>query len=141
MRKFNFALEKILQLRKFKEEECKIALGQAISILNMIENEMKKTAQKRQRAAYDRFTDVKEIILWENYIKRLDMDAEKLVERAAQAQLAVEEKRNLYLEAQKDLKAMEKLKEKRKDEYRKVLLNNEIIQVDDITSARYNALA
>lgn len=140
MKKFKSPLEKILQLRKFKEEECKLALGQAISVLNMIENEIIMTAQKRQKAACERFTNVNDIIFWENYIKRLDMEAETLAEKAAQAQLTVDEKRNLYLEAQKDLKTLEKLKEKQKNDYRKVILNNEILQVDDITSARYNVL-
>jgi len=138
MKKFKFSLEKVLQLRKFREEECKLALGQAISILNKIENEIKKTALKRINAASNRFSDINDISSWEVYIQRLDQEAKKLTEQAAQAELVVEEKRATYLEAQKELKVMDKLKEKRQKEYRKEMLTAEMNEVDDITSARYS---
>jgi len=137
MRRFKFNLEKILQLRKFKEEECKLALGQAIAALNMIENEIKETAVRRYAAASKRFADVAETAAWETYILRLDQQAQRLAEQAAQAEMVVEEKRALYLEASKDLKAMEKLKEKQQKEYRREMLNLQMAEVDDITSARY----
>ena len=137
MKRFKFNLEKILQLRKFREEECKIALGQAVAALNKIENEIMETAVKRHSAASNRFADVGEMVFWENYILRLDREAQKLTEQAAQAELVVEEKRAAYLEASKDLKALEKLKEKRQKEYRKKTLNLQMAEVDDITAARY----
>ena len=137
MKRFKFSLEKILQIRKFKEEECKIALGQAISVLNKIENEIKETAVKRHGAASVRFTEIGDITSWEHYIKRLDIEAQKLTEQAAQAEIVVEQKRELYLEAQKELKALEKLKEKQQKDYRKEMLNYEMIEIDNMTSARY----
>ena len=136
MKRFKFNLEKVLQLRKFREEECKLALGQAISVLNGIENEIKETAVKRHGAALQRFADVGETAPWEMYILRLDQQAQRLAEQAAQAELVVEEKRALYLEASKDLKAIEKLKEKQQKEYRREMLNLQMIEVDDITAAR-----
>jgi len=137
MRRFKFNLEKILQLRKFREEECKLALGQAVSFLNKIENDIKETALKRHEAASRRFIDVAQTASWEYYIKRLDQMSDRLTEQAAQAQLVVEEKRAEYLEAQKDLKAIEKLKEKQQKEYRKEMFNYEMNEVDNLTSARY----
>ena len=137
MRRFKFPLEKILQIRKYKEEECKLALGQAISILTMIENKIKGTAVKRHQAAIQRFEEPLEMASWDFYILRLEQEAEKLVKQAAQAQIVVDEKRAIYLEALKELKAMEKLKEKQKKEYRKKMLNNEMAVVDEITAARY----
>ena len=139
MKKFSFNLQKVLQLRKFKEEECKIELGQAISNLNMIENEIKVTAVKRQNAASQRFTSAQEIFDWNNYILRLDQETERLMERAAQAEMIVEEKRALYLEAAKDLKALEKVKEKRQKEHRKEFADYQMAEVDDLTAARYEA--
>ncbi|MDR2597423.1 MAG: flagellar export protein FliJ [Treponema sp.] len=137
MKRFWFGPEKVMQLRKFKEEECKLALGQAVSVLNMIENKIKETAVKRHNAALRRFADIGETNAWEKYIMRLDQEAQQLTEKAAQAEIVVEEKRALYLEAQKDLKIMEKLKEKRQKEYRKEMLDYEMNEVDDITSARF----
>jgi flagellar FliJ protein len=136
MKRFKFNLEKIMRLRQFKEEECRLALGQAVSFLNKIENDIKETALKRHAAASLRFSNVAETASWEVYILRLDQQADRLTEQAAKAQIVVEEKRALYLEAQKDLKAMEKLKEKQHKEYRKEMLNYEMNEVDDLTSSR-----
>jgi len=136
MKRFTFRLEKVLQLRKFNENECKIALGQAVSILNKIENEIKITAVKRHNAVQQRFTSVQDMAQWDMYILRLDQEAEKLSNDAAQAEIVVEEKRALYIEAQKDLKAIEKLKEKRKNEYRKEMMDLQMAEIDDLTSSR-----
>ena len=136
MKKFSFSLQKVLQLRKFREEECKIALGQATSVLNEIENKIKETALKRHAAASARFADTGQIAVWDLYINRLEMEAQNLTEQAAQAELVVEEKRAQYLEASKDLKAIEKLKEKRENEYRKEVSYYEMSEVDELTSAR-----
>ena len=136
MKRFSFSLQKVLQLRKFKEEECKLALGQAISILNNIENKIKETAVKHHHASSQRFADAGQIAAWDNYIIRLEQEAQRLTEQAAQAQLVVEEKRALYLEASRDLKAIEKLKEKREKEYRKEMFDLEMAEMDDLTAAR-----
>jgi len=137
MKRFTFRLEKVLQLRKFRENECKLALGQAISVLNKIENDIKITAMRHHNAVEQRFITPADMASWDNYILRLEQEAERLAQKAAQAELVVEEKRALYIEAQKDLKAIEKLKEKRQKEYRKDVMNYQMAEVDDMTSARY----
>jgi len=136
MKRFRFNLEKILDLRKIKEEECKIALGQAISALNIIESKIKETALKHHNAAKERFNNTGDMASWDIYILRLEQEAVNLTEQAAKAQIIVEQKRALYLEASKDLKAIEKLKEKKKDEYRGEILAAQMNEVDDITAAR-----
>lgn len=141
MKRFNFNLEKILQLRKFKEEECKLALGQAISILNKIENDILQTAVKKHNAVSQRFNNIGDSSSWEVYIKRLEQVAEKLTEKAAKAEIVVEEKRALYLEAQRDLKALEKLREKREEEHRDKMMKLEENERDELTAARRMILA
>jgi flagellar FliJ protein len=136
MKRFKFNLESILKLRESKEEECKLALGKAVSILNKIENEIKETAVKRHSAALQRFVEAAEAASWELYILRLGQLSDRLTEQAAKAQLVVEEKRSVYLETQKELKAMEKLKEKQQKEYRKEMLDYQMAEIDDLTAAR-----
>ena len=136
MKKFSYNLQKVLQLRKFREEECKIALGQAISILNEIENKIKETAFRHHNAALQRYITPVQISVWDNYIIRLEQEAQKLEEQAAQAELVVEERRAEYLEASKDLKAIEKHKEKKQKEYRSEMFNAQMVEIDDLTAAR-----
>jgi flagellar FliJ protein len=138
LKRFSFRLEKVLRLRKFKEEECKIALGQAISALNLIESNIKENAAKRHGAAAQRYDDPAQLVSWDMYILRLDQEAEKLLEQAAQAEIVVEEKRALYLEASQEYKALEKLKEKRMSEYKKEAEYADMSEIDEIVTTKMN---
>jgi len=140
MKKFYFNLENILQLKKFNEEECKMALGLAISMLNEIENEIKETAVKRSHAVSERLKDPAAITVWSNYITRLEQETERLMEQAAQAEIVVEEKRAIYMEAFKEFKAMEKLKEKKEKEYKKEMNEQESAEVDELFAIRQLAI-
>jgi flagellar FliJ protein len=144
MKRFKFGLEKILQLRQHHEQEAKNELGRATGILTGIENQIKQNAQKHSMAVLERFTGIDTVngndeergaasmITWNSYILRLEQEAEKLMKDAARAELVVEEKRNLYLEASRDLKMFEKLREKQEKEYRKKMLVTETNERDDI---------
>lgn len=140
MRRFNFKLQKILELKQFKEEEAKNELGKAISILNSIENEIKQNATKRLQASQLRFTDPTQVYAWEAYIARLQQETQRLMEQAAQAEMIVEEKREIYMEAYREMKSIEKLKEKREKEYHKDMLNTEMNILDDIVTSRHSVV-
>lgn len=136
MKRFKFGLEKVLELRQYREQEAKNELGQAIGILSAIENKIKENAVIRHQAARERFAgingDANSIQAWDTYICRLEQEAEKLTQEAAQAELVVEEKRNLYIEASRGLKVMENLKEKKEKEYRKAAFAAETKELDDL---------
>jgi flagellar FliJ protein len=141
MKRFKFNLEKVLELRQYSEQEAKNELGRAISILNNIENKIKQNAIIHSQAARERFEGINadgasSMMAWDTYILRLEQEAERLMEEAAQAELVVEEKRNLYLEASRELKVMEKLKEKRAAEYRKEMFAAETKELDDMWRKR-----
>jgi flagellar FliJ protein len=135
MKRFSFDLEKVLELRSYREREAEIALGKAIGELTRIEGEIKTVTGERFQAASERFAPGnggREIQLYDLYIRRLDAALERLFKEAAQAELKVEEARKVFLEASQERKAMEKLKERRQKEYRKTLLMEETKNLDDI---------
>ena len=134
MKQFRFSLEKVLKLKQYHEQEAKNELGRAIGVLTAIENEIKQNALLLSLAARERFIGIAasenapngangngalSMLAWDSYILRLEQEADRLTEEAARAEMIVEEKRNLYLEASRELKVMENLKEKRRLEYRK----------------------
>jgi flagellar FliJ protein len=139
VKRFKFGLAKVLELRQYREQEAKNELGKAISTLTAIENEITANASKHTDASRQRFESINAngnlMQQWDNYILRLDREAEFLAEQAAQAELVVEEKRNLYLEASRELKVIEKLKEKRQKEHRKEMFTAETKELDDIFRA------
>lgn len=135
MRAFRFSLEKVLELKAYREQEAEIELGRAIGALSHIENNIKRAAEDRRRAAAERFLPDNtglQIFNYEQYIVRLDQERDKLLEEAARAELVVEEKRDLYLEAARDRKVLDRLREKREKEYRKKMFAEETKTLDDL---------
>jgi flagellar FliJ protein len=151
MKRFKFSLEKVLELRQYHEQEARNELGRAISILTNIENNIKQNALTHSQAVQQRFaglnvagdtaadpafvndgTGAVSMFTWDIYINRLEQEAQLLMEEAAKAEIVVEEKRNLYLEASRELKVMENLKEKQEKEYRKEAFAAEARELDDM---------
>jgi flagellar FliJ protein len=128
-------LEKALKIRHDREEEAKIALGRAIGALDAIEQRLKTISGDRLRAAGERFAPgngTAEILAYEQYIKRLDAAIEGLLKEAALAELRVEEARAKYIETSRDRKVLDKLRERRRREYVKVMRVEEAKALDDI---------
>jgi flagellar FliJ protein len=136
LKRFHFELEKILALRLNRERETELELGKAIGALAELENKIKRLAEEKIIAASGRFNKahgVTEILAYDNYILRLDKTKDALVEAAAKAELAVEAARAAYIEASKDRKVFDKLKERRRREYNAFVLAEEVKTLDDIS--------
>jgi flagellar FliJ protein len=136
VKRFAFKLEKILALRLNRERETEIALGRAIGALSALENRIKNVAEEKVLAAGSRFDKThgaKDIRSYENYILRLDKTRDALLTAAAGAELEVEKARNIYLEASRDRKIIDKLKERREREYRAFVQLEEIKVTDDVS--------
>ncbi|GHU68100.1 hypothetical protein FACS189447_10570 [Spirochaetia bacterium] len=139
MKRFSFNLEKVLHLRKFTEQEAKIELGRAVGILSEIERRIISVAEERVVAARDQFSPANNAAMIQQYmfyILRLDATRDQLLKDAAQAELKVEQAREAFLEASRDRKVLDKLKEKRSAEYRKEMLDAEGKILDDAASGR-----
>jgi flagellar FliJ protein len=145
MKRFKFSLEKALNLRMYREREAEIDLGRAVGELTAIERQLKELALRR-RAGEEEFRagiagsgDTGQADYYRNYAfytRRLEFTKEELLKAAAQAQLKVEEERERYLEASRQRKVLDKLKEKRAHEYRRAMLAGETKTLDDISSGR-----
>jgi flagellar FliJ protein len=136
VKRFHFDLEKVLELRLYREQETEIELGRAIGALTAIENRIADLARERIKAGEERFSGgygAAEIRSYDLYILRLDKTRDLLLEEAAQAELKVEEARKVYLEASRDRKVIDKLKEIKQKEHRKTMLTEEVKMLDDIS--------
>ena len=137
MKKFSFSLEKVLKLRKYREQETKLELGRAVSALAEIERNIQLVAQERVRAAasqFDSSNSAREIFQHSLYISRLDNTKEKLLADAAAAELKVEEARNIFIEASRERKVLDKLKEKKQAEHKREFYREETKTLDDVAS-------
>ena len=134
MKPFVFELEKLLKLRRFYEDEAKIELGRAVGVLADLENKIAALAYERVRAAAAQFSpgnSAAEIQQYMYYLVRLDNMKERFLKEAAIAEMKVEEAREAFLEASRERKVLDKLKEKKQKEYHKMKLNDETKILDD----------
>ena len=133
MRKYEFRLDPVLKLRKLKEENCRMELGQLLMELNRIEDQL-----AHDRNEIDNYYKIQEgalqngmrggqvqafpmlIAAKNKNIELLERDKQKQIDR-------VEAKKQELAQLRGDLKVMENLKEKCYDEWKKAT-NKEIDQ-------------
>ena len=139
MKRFSFSMQKILDIREFAERQAQIELGQAVAEVNRINGELEAVAQEKMRMLQVKLKDVSlnEFLVHENYMKRLEITKERLLEELAAAQLVVDEKREVFAEAMKQRKILSNLKEKQFAQYKKEALVAEDNAVDDLVTSRH----
>lgn len=139
MKKFDFPMQKILDLREFEEEQAKTELGKAISETNRIQQELDIIAKEKNRMI-DICSESNIYHMFANYgyIMRLDINRDRLLEELAVAELAVEEKRQIFAEAMKERKVLTNLKEKQLSKYKKDYKLAEDNNLDDLSSSRHS---
>jgi flagellar FliJ protein len=138
MKRFTFRLQRILDIREQIRDEARQELGrrnailaQEQSILEGLEGEF-----LRLNAVGDGIVTAGELMLTGAYALRVRKLIEQqivTVEEARKAVLAAQER---YIQANKDARALEMLKERRRAEYDQEVLKEEINQLDEVAIQR-----
>jgi flagellar FliJ protein len=140
MRRFRFRLEKFLELRRWKEREREIALAKVLGEVLLLEKRIEEIAGLISGSLYGQFrrenlVDVEAMTRRELYVQRLARERE--VRRAALVvkRRELEEARGLYLQASRERKVLDKLRERRETEYYEQAVDEEYRAVDDMNTA------
>lgn len=139
MKKFTFSLQKILDIREFEEKQAQIELGKAVAETNRIRMELERIAAERVRIVHLKadVVSLTEMIVKEQYLTRLDMTKDRLLEDLAAAEIVVEEKRAVFTETLKKRKVLSRLKDRQFTAFRRDMQKAEDIVSDDISSSRF----
>jgi flagellar FliJ protein len=138
MKRFHFQFDKLLRVRDFAEEEAKAALGRQIGALNELEYRIAENERLREEAADKRFAKENSIVdidTYNFYIMRLDHEKAALLRDAEEQQKKVDEARAQYIEASREKKIIDKLKEKRLKEYKRETQKAGEAEVDEAAGA------
>ena len=143
MRKFNFRLERFLDIRKYKEREWELKLaeitGVCISLKNNIEERLRTiVVSMKKRAMHSDSIDIELFLAYEKYINRLEVEISAFQEELVLKELQRSKVQKSYLEASSKRKVLEKLKEKRGIEFYKEQRKDELKETDDLTNSRFN---
>lgn len=141
---FNFKFQSILDLKTRLEDQKKSKYGEANEELKRQKDKMQVLLEERDYQ-YENMRDKgktgltpKELITYNNYIERLKRSIEIQKVVVYRAQKAVEQARLELVEAAKQRKMFETLKEKKLEEYWEEYYKKEQAQLDEIVSYKYN---
>jgi flagellar FliJ protein len=133
MKRFTFRLQRILEIKERIRDERRQELvlknlerDRAQQHLEYLEQEYSRS-QIAEGGTYS----ASDLLLLGNYAVRLKEEISQQALRVEAAQRAAEEARERYIEASKESQAMEKLKERRKQEYQEQVLKDLGNQLDE----------
>lgn len=139
MKKFQFTLQKLLDIRTFREKEAETNLGRAVAAREAIILRLAEIAQeeaKTLRSLWERLTTAAELNLHENYLERLRIEREKQEKALLEAEFIVEKMRKLYIKAHQERLIVSKLRERKELQWKAEGLKQQDAILDDIVNAR-----
>jgi len=135
MKRFRFNLERVLTLRKYIEKNREIELGTIISKCNVIQNRIKLLEQNRT-SSFRNFKlqngGIDYLQTLERYFNKLEADRMEFSSELASLNVEKEKAQKEYLEASRRRKTIEKVKEKKEQNYNREQLIAESKELDDI---------
>lgn len=134
MKKFSFELQKVLEYRTFEKEQAEGELAKALAVETQINENLKKIAEqyaavKSQMKGSLNFDDV---LSQSQYNNLLDYQKEELLKQLAEAKIITEQKREVLRECMKKTTALEKLRDRQKEEWQAAADYEEAELLDDI---------
>lgn len=140
MKKFQFSLEAVLGYKRQVLDACLGELGAAQALTLRQEEVLEGVRQRYARHSRD-FAQKKlegiavpEALMYENGLRSLDAEIQREEQVLARLRKQEEEKRALVIEAKKETKSLEKLREKKRDSYSEAARKSEELQVEEFVS-------
>jgi flagellar protein FliJ len=140
MRRFQFRLERFLELRRWKEREWEIALAKVLGECLLLEKRIGEIAAEIAASMLSVFVaggrvDIEAMSRRELYVQRLARERERTRETLVERRKELEKVRAKYLEAARDRKVLDKLKERRSEEYYEGQIDEDFKTIDDLNTA------
>ena len=143
MPKFQFRLQQYLGIKEQIENQKEIEYAKAVQRLEQEKQLLSEMRERREnlvqelRRAVEKSISPVEIRRYNNSIERLRHQILAQIERVAAAEAFVEQKRQELIQAMKERKALEIVKDNAKEEFLKEVDLAERKQVDELVSFKY----
>ena len=141
MRRFQFRLERFLELRRWKEREWEIALAKILGECLLLEKRIIEIAEEIASSLPAVFVsgtriDIEAMTRRELYVQRLAVERERTRATLVERRVELERVRVKYLEAAKDRKVLDKLKERQQGDYYEHQKDEDFKSLDEMNTAR-----
>jgi flagellar export protein FliJ len=144
MKRFNFSLQKVLEVRERHEQDCmkNLALAKqdvvnaqnALSKLEKIKSDIISGLATLRKAGA---LDPSEQVAYQNYLVQVKQKIAKQENRIVELQGQEHERLIELVEASRELKALVNLKENAQKEYDAEILHSEQVEADDLSNSRH----
>jgi len=137
VRRFRFKLQKLLNLKHYKEREWELKLGEITGRMQELKGKIEACGLSRKRGFEERaasFRDFAAMTAADHYVRRMEQEAaahRTELARLAEERAAIQAR---YLEASKERKVFEKLKERQQEAFYREERALEVKLQDDINS-------
>ncbi|MCX7786250.1 MAG: flagellar export protein FliJ [Spirochaetes bacterium] len=136
MRRFSFRLEPFLRIRTYREKTAELELAKAVATCVTLQGHIQDVKRELQANTacsiggilYD-FSDLQARNAYRMWLER---DLHLTQERLTIAEIERKKKQEQYLSASRDRKVLEKLKERKAEEYYDEQWNEEFNRMDEI---------
>jgi flagellar export protein FliJ len=135
VKRFHFRLAPLLQLRAFHERKAELVLAERAGACAVLEARISENLERRVRSAGEGFApgrDISDFRTTEFYLRRLDVERERMTAELAACEIAREEARSAYILKRRDREAVDKIRERRETEYYRLALREETKVLDDL---------
>jgi flagellar export protein FliJ len=140
MRRFSFKLEKILELRRYAEQEWELKLAEVTGRVVSVEREIESWGRRRHSTsryhAGPGTIDMTILRSKEEYVSRIDQRVLELQHQLAALETERAKVREGYVQASKKRKALTRLKERQSHEYYRDALRDEGRVLDEIAGSQ-----
>lgn len=146
MRKFTFTLESVLQVKYRLEERVRAELADTQSRLVEAQQALRRLSQEKGRHQKEMARiqqgalDIGSLLLAQDYLAQLNRRIQDQQEVIAQIEAELDRKREELVEAQRERKSLEILKDKQWQEYQKAVQREEQLFLDEVAAIRYGRL-
>ena len=142
MRRFQFRLQRLLELRRYREREWELKLAKITGVCLMHQKRIDEirselTRSTMEKSAFQEKPDYNYLISIELYNNRLKLELEDRYKVLEEENKKLKEIQKEYLEHSKRRKVLEKLKERQEREYYRLQRLEDIKAADDINSSRF----
>ncbi len=140
MRRFQFRLERFLELRRWKEREWELALAKILGECLLLEKRIAEIAEEISSSLLSVFVsgtriDIEAMARRELYVQRLAVERERKRATLVERRVELERVRGKYLEAARDRKVLDKLKERQQGDYYAYQTDEEYKSIDDMNTS------
>ncbi len=141
MKHFVFSMQKILDLRNFELDQAEADLGKVNAEIARVNRSLEQIA--KERVSFSAYSDSSsEFGVWhqtQDYFIFLDQKKEGLLAELAELQLLAEKKREVVRTCMQKVKVLEKLRDKKREEWQDAANKQDEKIVDDVVTAQQHA--